>query len=35
VRRGEIDVNGHVHHVHYLTWVLEAAPDGLWRASTP
>jgi medium-chain acyl-[acyl-carrier-protein] hydrolase len=35
VRRGEIDVNGHVNHVHYLTWALEAAPEALWRASTP
>jgi medium-chain acyl-[acyl-carrier-protein] hydrolase len=35
VRRGEIDVNGHVNHVHYLAWALEAAPDALWRTSAP
>lgn len=35
VRRGEIDVNGHVNHVHYVAWALEAAPDGLWATSSP
>jgi medium-chain acyl-[acyl-carrier-protein] hydrolase len=35
VRRGEIDVNGHVNHVHYLAWALEAAPETIWRDATP
>jgi len=35
VRRGDIDVNGHVNHVHYVSWALEAAPEALWRDATP
>ncbi|MFO0648979.1 MAG: thioesterase [Polyangiales bacterium] len=27
VRRGDIDLNGHVNHVHMLGWVLDALPD--------
>lgn len=35
VRRGDIDVNGHVNHVHYVSWALEAAPESLWRDAAP
>lgn len=35
VRRGEIDVNGHVNHVHYVAWALDAAPAACWEGSRP
>lgn len=35
VRRGEIDVNGHVNHVHYLAWALESAPASRWASQAP
>lgn len=35
VRRSDIDVNGHVNHVHYVSWALEAAPEALWREASP
>ncbi len=35
VRRSEIDVNGHVNHVHYLTWALESAPTSRWERESP
>lgn len=35
VRRGDIDVNGHVNHVCYVSWVLEAAPEALWHEAVP
>lgn len=35
VRRGDIDVNGHVNHVRYVSWALEAAPEALWRDAAP
>lgn len=30
VRRGEIDVNGHVNHVHFIAWALEAVDEARW-----
>jgi medium-chain acyl-[acyl-carrier-protein] hydrolase len=27
VRRGDLDLNGHVNHVHMLAWALDAVPD--------
>ena len=35
VRRGELDVNGHVNHVHHVAWALEAAPPSLWQSARP
>ena len=31
VRRADIDVNGHVNHVHFVTWAMEAVPESRWR----
>lgn len=28
-RRGDIDLNGHVNNVHYISWLLEGAPEGV------
>ncbi|MDB4932179.1 MAG: acyl-[acyl-carrier-protein] thioesterase [Myxococcaceae bacterium] len=33
VRRSDIDVNAHANHVHFVSWALEAMPDGHERAS--
>jgi acyl-ACP thioesterase len=31
VRLSDLDINGHVNHVHYLEWIAEAVPDDVVR----
>lgn len=35
VRRGDVDLYGHLHNTTYMDWLLEAVPVDLWSGSIP
>ena len=35
VRRGDVDLYGHLHNTTYMDWLLEAVPVHLWSGSVP
>ena len=35
VRRGDVDLYGHLHNTTYMDWLLEAVPAELWSGSVP
>jgi medium-chain acyl-[acyl-carrier-protein] hydrolase len=35
VRRGDVDLYGHLHNTTYMDWLMEAVPDHLYRDSEP
>lgn len=35
VRRGDVDLYGHLHNTTYMDWLLEAVPADLWSGSMP
>lgn len=35
VRRGDVDLYGHLHNTTYMDWLMEAVPDSLYRTSEP
>jgi medium-chain acyl-[acyl-carrier-protein] hydrolase len=35
VRRGELDINGHVNQQAYVEWACETMPEDLWRQARP
>lgn len=35
VRRGDVDLYGHLHNTTYLDWLMEAVPESLWSDAIP
>ena len=35
VRRGDVDLYGHLHNTTYMDWLMEAVPDDVYRDSVP
>jgi len=35
VRLADLDINDHVNNLHYVEWIVESVPEGVWRETTP